>query len=124
MRNIIVENKTTSLKSELTAGYCDSFLCRFKGLMFRSGIPDNWGLLLVQPGESIVNSAIHMFAVPFNLGVVWINQAGLVVDVAEVKKWVGIKSPKQPARYVLEVTPFRLKEFNLGDKIAFIDHES
>ncbi|NIV10494.1 MAG: hypothetical protein GWN62_04105 [Aliifodinibius sp.] len=122
MKTVIIENQSISLRSALSAGYCDSFLCRLKGLMFRKGIPEDWGLLLVQPTESVVNSAIHMFAVPFNLGVIWINQDGIVVDTAEVKKWVGIKSPKQPARYILEVTPSRLNEFNLGDKILFVDY--
>jgi len=122
MKQISVENQTTPLQSGLAAGYCDSFLCRFKGLMFRSSIPENWGLLLVQPSESIVNAAIHMFGVPFNLGVIWINDDGYVVDLAEVKKWVGIKSPKKPARFILEVTPSRLSEFNVGDKIAFLEH--
>ena len=124
MRTITIENQTTPLQSHLTAGYCDTFFCRLKGLMFRSGIPEDWGLLLVQPTESVVNSAIHMFAVPFNLGVIWINQDGVVVDAAEVKKWVGIKSPKQSARFILEVTPSRLKEFNEGDTIVFVDHGS
>lgn len=122
MKNILVKNQTAPLENPLTAGYCDSFLCRLKGLMFRKGIPEDWGLLLVQPAESIVNSSIHMFAVPFNLGVVWISQAGIVVDLAEVKKWVGIKSPHEPAKYILEITPSRLKEFKLGDKILFVDN--
>lgn len=124
MKNVKIINQTTRLSADLTAGYCSSFLCRFKGLMFRGGIPDSWGLLMVQPSESIVNSSIHMFAVPFNLGVVWINNAGEIVDAAEAKKWVGIKAPKKPARYILEITPSRLKEFNLGDKIEFLHDES
>ena len=119
MQNIFIENQTNSLQSDLTAGFCASFLCRLKGLMFRRGIPEDWGLLLVQPSESIVSAAIHMFAVPFNLGVIWINQDGFVVDLAEVRKWIGIKSPQKPARYILEVTPSRLSEFKIGDKIAF-----
>ena len=119
MRDVIIKNQNAPLRSPLRAGYCESFLCRLRGLMFRKGIPNNWGLLLVQGSESIVNSAIHMFAVPFDLGVIWINTEGEVVDLAEVKKWIGIKSPKKPAKYILEVTPSRLKEFNLGDRIAF-----
>ena len=67
MKNIKVRNKTAPLNAALQAGYCESFACRLKGLMFRKGIPDNWGLLLVEGSESIVNSAIHMFFVPFDL---------------------------------------------------------
>lgn len=123
MRDVVIVNKNSPLRSGLRAGYCASFMCRLRGLMFRKEIPDDWGLLLVQGSESIVNSAIHMFAVPFDLGVIWINEIGDVVDLAEVKRWVGVKSPKKPAKYILEVTPSRLKEFNLGDRIEFKEDE-
>lgn len=89
--------------------------------MFRRGIPSNWGLLLVQSSESIMNAAIHMVAVPFDLGVIWINSAGDVVDLARAKAWVGIKSPSEPARYILEVSPEHLGKFNRGDRIRFVE---
>jgi len=89
--------------------------------MFRREIPADWGLLLVQSTESIVNAAIHMVAVPFDLGVVWINSAGEVVDTAVAKAWVGIKSPTKPARFILEVRPEHLGKFNQGDKINFVE---
>ncbi len=117
MQDIVITNQTRPLPAALRAGFCSSFFCRFKGLMLRKGIPMDWGLLLVQPSESIVNAAIHMFAVPFDLGVVWINAAGKVVDACRVKKWIGIKSPKQPAKYILEIDPARLGEFQIGDEI-------
>jgi uncharacterized membrane protein (UPF0127 family) len=119
MRDVIIKNQNNPLQSTLRAGYCESFFCRLRGLMFRKRIPNDWGLLLVQGSESIVNSAIHMFAVPFDLGVIWLNTGGEVVDLAEVKRWIGIKSPKKPAKYILEVTPSRLNEFKLGDRITF-----
>lgn len=121
MKNIVVRNQTSPLNAALKAGYCASFACRLKGLMFRKGIPDDWGLLLVEGSESIVNSAIHMFAVPFDLGVIWLNNQFEVVDVAIAKRWIGIKSPKKPARYILEVTPARANEFHVGDKLEILD---
>ena len=121
MKDVDITNQTHPLPSVLKAGYCDSFLCRLKGLMFRKGIPEDWGLLMVQSSESIVNSAIHMFDVPFNLGVIWLNDAGVVVDSCEAKKWVGLGSPQAPARYILEIVPSRLGEFSIGDKISFVD---
>lgn len=121
MNDVIIRNQTHPLNAALRAGYCASFMCRLKGLMFRKGIPDNWGLLLVESSESIINAAIHMFAVPFDLGVIWINNQYEVVDVAVVKRWIGIKSPKKPARYILEVTPVRASEFNIGDKLEFLN---
>ena len=78
-------------------------------------------MLLVEPSDSIVNAAIHMVAVPFDLGVIWINSAGEVVDTAVAKRWVGIKSPKKPARYILEVQPKHLEKFHVGDQIEFVE---
>ena len=120
MKHIQIVNKTSPFKETLTAGYCSSFLCRLKGLMFRRGIPEDWGLLLVQGGDSVVNSAIHMVAVPFDLGIVWINNSGEVVDKSEAKAWVGVKSPQEPARYILEVRPVHLDKFSVGDQIEFV----
>ena len=121
MKQVQIVNQTSPFEGALTAGYCRSFWCKLKGLMFRGGIPENWGLLLVEPSDSIVNAAIHMVAVPFDLGVIWINSAGEVVDTAVAKRWVGIKSPKKPARYILEVQPKNLVKFHLGDQIEFVE---
>ncbi|HKJ27837.1 MAG TPA: DUF192 domain-containing protein [Anaerolineales bacterium] len=119
MRNISVVNETRPLHAELQAGYCSSFLCLLKGLMFRKSIPADWGLLLVYPSDSIVNTSIHMFFVPFDLGIVWVNQAGEVVDKARAKRWIGLKAPKAPASFILEIVPERLDEFEVGDKVLF-----
>ena len=92
--------------------------------MFRPGIPADWGLLLVQSSESIINAAIHMVGVPFDLGAIWINSDGEVVDSALAKAWVGVKSPAKPARYILEVRPEHLEKFTVGDKINFVAIET
>ena len=120
MDNISIVNTSKPLAAGLEAGFCSTFLCKLRGLMFRKSIPDDWGLLLVEAKDSIVNTSIHMFFVFIDLGVVWINDAGKVVDLCEAKKWVTIKAPKKPARYILEVTPSRLAEFKVGDYISFV----
>ncbi len=121
MKEVLIVNDSNPLSKKLTAGFCSSFFCRLKGLMFRTKIPYDWGLLLVQPSESRVDSSIHMLTVNFDLGIVWINMAGEVVDLAVAKKWIGIKMPKVPAKYILEVDPAWLDEFKIGDKISFVD---
>ena len=121
MKEVLIVNDSNPLSRKLTAGFCSSFFCRLKGLMFRTKIPYDWGLLLVQPSESRIDSSIHMITVNFDLGIVWINMAGEVVDFAIAKKWIGIKIPKKPAKYILEVDPAWLDEFKIGDKISFVD---
>jgi uncharacterized membrane protein (UPF0127 family) len=66
-----------------------------------------------------MDSAIHMFGVFFNLGIIWINDSQEIVDKTLAKRWITIKAPKKPARYVLEVIPERFIEFQIGDKINF-----
>lgn len=120
MRDVKVVNDTRPLPAELRAGYCSSFFCLLKGLMFRKSIPEDWGLLLVYPTDSIVNTSIHMFFVPFDLGVIWVNGENEVVDAARVRRWFGLKAPQKPARYILEIVPERLDEFKIGDTVRFV----
>lgn len=119
MKNVAVINQNRPLTSKLLAGYCSSFRCRLRGLTFRKSLPPDWGLLLVQSQESRADAAIHMFFVFINLGIVWIDDLGIVVDRCVAKKWVTIKAPKTPARYILEIVPDRLDEFQIGDQINF-----
>lgn len=71
-----------------------------------------------------MDSAIHMFAVFIDLGIIWINNGGVVVDKCLAKRWITIKAPKQPARYILEIVPERLNEFTVGDKVHFEEQTS
>ncbi len=119
MQEIEIINKTTALKSPLAAGYCDSFMCRLRGLTFRRSLPEDWGLVLVEAADGRVSTAIHMLFVWFDLGVIWINDAGTVVDKRLARSWVSFIIPSRPARYVLEVRPERLAEFEIGDQIDF-----
>ena len=121
MKTIHIENKTRPLASPLNAPYCDSFLCRLRGLMFRSCLPSDKGLLLVEAGESRLNTAIHMLFVFMELAVIWINSEKVVVDIVLARAWRPAYAPHQPARYILEIHPDRLNEFKIGDQIEFLN---
>ncbi len=121
MKKIRIVNKTRPLATPLRAGYCASFLCRLRGLMFRSRIGLEEGLLLVQPRESRLDSAIHMLFVFMDLAVIWINAEMTVVDTVLARAWRPAYAPKQAARYILEIHPGRLEEFQPGDTIELLD---
>jgi uncharacterized membrane protein (UPF0127 family) len=123
MKQVQVLNLSTPLTVDLSAGWCSSFWCKFKGLMLRRSIPENWGLLFVESKESITNTSIHMLFCFIDLGIVWMNSSGEVVDTCLARKWVTIRAPKSPARYFLEVLPSRLTEFKVGDRIKFVEQE-
>lgn len=90
--------------------------------MFRSCLERGQGLLLVQPRDSRLDSAIHMLFVFMDLAVIWINSDMTVVDSVLARAWYPVYVPKSAARYILEIHPARLNEFKPGDKIEFI-HE-
>ena len=112
-----IQNHSKPLSQPVTAHYCSSFLCRLRGLTFRRKLPKNEGLLLVQKNENRVDSAIHMLFVWFDLTVVWINSSFTVVDKKLAKAWHLLYSPKQPAKYVLELSSDHINDFSIGDQI-------
>ena len=121
MKTIRIENKRKTLLAPLLAVYCDSFLCRLRGLMFRSDLSINEGLLLVEARDSRLDTSIHMLFVYMNLAVIWINHEYKVVDKVLARSWRPAYAPRQPARYILEIHPDRLNEFNIGDRVEFQD---
>jgi uncharacterized membrane protein (UPF0127 family) len=121
-RFIFVRNLNQPDRSHARVKYCDSFLCRFRGLMFRSHLDPDDGLLMVQEQrDSRVESSIHMLFVPFDLNVVWINSDLRVVDKVIAKAWRPAYFPKAPACYILEIHPQRWEDYQTGDKVEFQD---
>ena len=118
-RPIFVNNLKQSLGKPARVGYCDSFLCRLCGLMFRSRLAHDEGLLLVQSRDSRLDSSIHMFFVPFDLAVFWINSKMEVVDKVIAKSWRPAYFPKAEAKYILEIHPDRFNDYNIGDYVEF-----
>ena len=100
---------------------CATFACRLRGLTFRRELGSWGGLLLDQGRDSRVETAIHMLGVFMDLAVVWISQGRQVVDLRLARAWRPFYVPRRPARYVLEIAPQRLAEFEIGDRLAFED---
>jgi uncharacterized membrane protein (UPF0127 family) len=87
--------------------------------MFRNSLGREEGLLLVQRRESRRDSSIHMLFVGMDLGVVWLDNSQIVVDKVFAESWKPFFSPREPARYILEIHPDRLDEFEIGDEVGF-----
>jgi len=114
-----VHNLSRQLGNPARVGYCESFLCRLRGLMFRSRLGEQDGLLLVGNVDSRWNASIHMFFVPFDLAVFWINARWTVVDKVLAKSWHPAYLPGSSARYILEIHPDRWADYEIGDKVEF-----
>ncbi len=119
MKTVHLENKTQPLPSPLSAILCDSFLCRLRGLMFRSSLAPEKGLLLVEARESRIDTSIHMLFVFMDLAVIWINSEKVVVDTVLARAWRPAYAPRLPAKYILEIHPDRLNQFKTGDRVEF-----
>ena len=119
-RFIFIRNLNQPELSPARVKYCDSFLCRLRGLMFRKRLEPDDGLLLVQgKRDSRIDTSIHMLFVPFDLTVVWINTDMQVVDKIIAKAWRPAYAPAKPARYILEIHPDRWEDYQIGDKVEF-----
>jgi uncharacterized membrane protein (UPF0127 family) len=119
MKSIRIGNKDQPLPTPLQAIYCDSFLCRLRGFMFRSSLAPDEGLLLVQGRDSRLDTAIHMLFVFTDLAVIWINSKKVVVDTVLARAWHPAYIPRQATKYILEIHPERLTEFKIGDRVEF-----
>ena len=116
---INVLNLNQPINNPPRVGYCDSFLCRLRGLMFRPRLALDEGLLLVEKRDSRLDTSIHMFFVPFDLAIFWINSEMTVVDKIIAKSWRPAYFPKADAKYTLELHPARWGDYEIGDKVEF-----
>ncbi|BCY18828.1 hypothetical protein hrd7_26770 [Leptolinea sp. HRD-7] len=123
MQYFIVNNKTNKNAIPLTLGVCDTFLSRLCGLMFKKSIPENGGLLFINPAEDRINSAIHMFFMRIDLAIVWADSNGVVVDKILAKQWKTLASPQKGAKYIIETHIDRFDDYNCGDLLE-IAHET
>lgn len=116
-RLVTIENLKKTIEHPAQVGYCDSFLCKLRGLMFRKRLSLNEGLLLVEKQNSRLDTSIHMLFVPFDLAVFWINSEMTVVDKVIAKSWRPAYFPKADAKYTLEIHPERFGDYEIGDKV-------
>lgn len=78
---------------------CDSFLKRFRGLMFSR----RRNLLFDLGKETKFGAVIHCFFVFFPIKVYWLNSSKEIVDYKVVKPFrIGV--PKGKARYIVEIS--------------------
>ena len=119
MREAEIINVERPLPVRLRAVFCRSFLCKLRGLSWRKSIPDDWGLLMDYRSDKRIDAGIHMLGMKFDLGIIWINNEGRVVDKKYARRWLTFAWPREPARYVLEILPALLDSFQVGDRITF-----
>ena len=101
------------------ARWCNTFWSRFRGYAWQRTLPPGDALVLVEAADSRMGSAIHMLFMFFDLGVIWVNDAGEVVDKVHARPWRLSYAPQAPARYAIEASPALLTAVAVGDRVAF-----
>jgi len=120
-RYIYINNLTKKLDMPARVQYADEFMSKLRGLMFRPRLEPDFGLLLVGDKNSRLDSSIHMFFVSFDLAVFWINSDMQIVDKVIAKSWKPAYFPKAEAKYTLEIHPNRFADYEIGDKVEFVN---
>jgi uncharacterized membrane protein (UPF0127 family) len=115
----VLRNAATDAVILKRVRWCASAWCHFKGLQFVRHLPEDEGLLFVRTSESITGTSIHMFFMRFNIGVVWMDRNGVVVDKALAKVWRPAYAPKAKAQYYLEANVSILDRVHIGDQLRF-----
>lgn len=120
---MIIKNKTNGKLLASNAWLCKSLKDRLRGLMFKQ-ISSEEGCVLHNPHNDLMGASIHMFFVPQDLEVVWVNEDYKVVSVKKCRRatinpltWRTYMPPR-PAKYVIEVLD--AKGTLKGDEIRFI----
>jgi uncharacterized membrane protein (UPF0127 family) len=82
MKRVKVRNTTRGVYLADDAGLADGLLSRALGLMFRKGLPEGGGLVLIPEGQ------VHMFFMRFPLDVVHVDAQGTILRIAQgLKPW-------------------------------------
>lgn len=115
----IIRSATTGEIVLPRARWCVSFWCNLRGLQFVRRLPEDEGLLFARASESTVETAIHMLFMFFDIGVVWLDAAGTVVDAKLAKPWRPYYAPRAPARYFIEANVSLLERVAIGDRLIF-----
>lgn len=102
-----------------TAGVANNFFSRFRGLMLRSGLAEDEGLL-IEYSRHLGSKSVHGFFMRFALDLVFIDRDKRVVEIAPLRPW-RIHNPKADCRWVLELN-FGFSEkrgLKVGDVLSF-----
>lgn len=103
-----------------SARWCNSRLCRLRGLQFRTRLGSGEALILAKKTDSIASSSIHMLFVFFPIAAVWVNTQGKVTSAQLAKPWRLYYASPEPASYVIETTPEFLNKVSIGNEVDFI----
>lgn len=106
----------------LTVEIADNPIKQMRGLMFRSSLPENEGMLFVFGDEQARSFWMANTTIP--LDAIHIDSSGNIVDIIEMEPCKTLQCPKyigkKPAKYVLEVNQGFSRKFNLSTSGSYV----
>lgn len=120
MKIVIIRKLSGNFGSidKLEAWYFDNFFSRLKGLMFKNKISLNQAGLFINKNENIVDSAIHMLFMNFDIAVFWLDKTNTIVDKRIAKKWGLIYYPDVKSHKILETHPEIFETLQIGEELT------
>ncbi len=112
----MLRNKRNNAVLAVEAKICRSMLSKAIGLMFSK---KSRALILVFDKEKVIS--LHMLFVFFPIDVLFLNKSKKVVEIKEGFKPFRFYTPKNKAKYVIELPNKTLKNTrtSIGDTISF-----
>ena len=109
--------------------FADSSFKRFRGLMFSKKKDFDYALIFdmgkgigcgLISDEGKLKASIHMCFVFFPIDVLFLDREKKVVDIAfALKPWTLDYTPKENARYVIELPCGNAKKVKIGNKVIW-----
>jgi uncharacterized membrane protein (UPF0127 family) len=88
--------------------------------MFRKNVGIHDGIIIAEKKESTALTSIHMMFMNFDITVLWLDNAMVIVDKVLAKKWKLVYVPKKPAQYVVELHSSKFSDYSVGDKLEIL----
>jgi uncharacterized membrane protein (UPF0127 family) len=111
----VIKNLTTSQIIATEVKWCDTFLSKSRGLMFRRPIRKDEAFVFIESKESVSLTSIHMFFVFFPIAVIWLDAGKKVVDIKLAYPFRPYYAPQRPAQYFVECHPSVMDKVQIGD---------
>lgn len=112
-------NKTKKRRIIGKVRIAGSSFARFKGLMFERQENFDYALIFPLPYESRIGASVHMLFVFFPIDIFFLDSGKKVVDKATLRPWTLNYTPRQAAKYLVEMPAGTLGKIKLGDKLKW-----
>ena len=115
----MLRNKTRKKTIVNEVRVAASHFSKLRGLMFESKANFNYALVFPFGEETRIKASIHMLFVFFPIAAVYLDGKKRVVDIAVLKPFALNYTPKEKAKYLIELPATKAQQVSVGDWLEF-----